>query len=281
MNSPTDSQIPGRKWIVTTCRGRLEHLRGALPTWLEHLPDWDPVVVCCDDPAATEYAAGELILAHRGIVVQVEQGQYFNKLEAIRLGAQIAAAGFRCDGRIVNEADLERTTGGRCVLPNDMVALLDADTYATPATGRGFALVDSQNAGIAGWGLRDDVGLLVAPLGILMKALDLMPVGWFEGYGPEDSALRVACWTFLRKSFVDLPMCWRRRQHNDRERQLHHSRAVMGAVRKNQEVMRELIRRIVAPEDRAQMAADCLRWPTVPGEVKMPENMVWSREQGS
>jgi hypothetical protein len=260
MNSPTNSQSHGRKWIVTTCRGRLAHLRESLPSWLEYLPDWDPVIVCCDDGAATEYASGEVVLAGRGICVTVFQGQYFNKLEAIRLGANVAASGFPPDGRTIDALNMPPPDECGFVGGEDMIAQLDADTIATPRTAAGLALVDAQNVGIAGWGTKDDMGVIVAPLGVFLKALESMPVGWFEGYGPEDSALRVACWVHVRKSFVDLPMCWRRRQHTDRERQRFHSRAVAGAVRKNQEVMNQLIRRLVAPEDQQKMRADCLRW---------------------
>lgn len=261
MSSPISEPTRPPKWIVTTCRGRVDHLRYALPSWIEHLPDWEPIVVCCDDPVATEYAAGELMLARRGICVQVAQGKYFNKLEAIRLGAAVAALGFRPDGRLIDKADVDHARGCSRDVSGEMIAQLDADTIATARTADGLATVDRYNVGIAGWGTKDDVGLIVAPLDVFLAALETMPVGWFEGYGPEDSALRVACWVQIRGPFVKLPMCWRRIQHTDSLRSKYHSRAVAGAVRKNQEVMQELIRRLVPQCDVEQMRAECLAWP--------------------
>jgi hypothetical protein len=268
MNSPT--KHAGRKWIVTTCRGRVAHLRESLPSWLDLLPDWDPIVVCCDDPIATEYAAGELHLAQRGICVHVEQGQYFNKLEALRLGVSVAACGFESVGETITGTDwIERTLRNNA-LGQDMVALLDADTVATRRTPAVLAGIGMDDVAMCGFGTRDDLGFLVVSLQIIMAGIAKMPVGWFEGYGPEDAALRVACWTVVKKPFVQVPAFWARIQHRDTERTRFHSQAMLRAIPTNKRVMGELMARIVRPEEMAQCRADCLEWPKRLGEYGRP-----------
>lgn len=264
MSSPT--KPAGRKWIVTTCRGRVAHLRVALPSWLERLPGWDPIVVCCDDPIAAEYVSGKLYLAQRGICIEVQQGQYFNKMEAIRLGVSIAACGFESTGQTITGADWIDRTLRDTAIGNDMVALFDADTVATHRTPKVMAGIGMDDVAVCGWGIRDDLGFLVVSLQILLEGMQKMPVGWFEGYGPEDCALRVCCWTVVKKPFVEVPAWWARIQHRDVERTRFHSRALKAAVAVNKTVIGELMARIVAPEDLARCRADCFRWPKRLGE---------------
>lgn len=246
----------------------MAHVRESLPSWLERLPDWDPIVVCCDDPIATEYASGELYLAQRGIVVSISQGQYFNKLEAIRLGVDIAACGFDPRGQTIGAETVERYRETRSIPPDSMVAQLDADTVANHRTAALMASVGRSEAGICGFGIRDDLGFLVVALPVLVRALELMPVGWFEGYGPEDCAIRVACWTLLRKPFRRLQARWARIQHSDAERVRYHSRSMLEAVRTNKRMMGELMARLIAPEDLAICKSDCLGWPKHPKEFR-------------
>jgi hypothetical protein len=255
------SQTSERKWIVTTCRGRLQHLREALPSWLEKMPGWDPIVVCCDDPQATEYAAGELLLAHRGICLQLEQGQFFDRLEAIRAGIKVVAAGFNPQGQTISAASIRNTAGARMIGEWDMVALLDADTIATGKTQAAFDEIDPLSAAVAGSGGRDDVGVLVVGAEVLVDALKLLPVGSFEGYGLEDCAIRVACWACLKEPFERLPFAWLRRQHTEHSRVAHHSRGMRWAVARNRVSMGELMARIIAPEELARCRAECLGWP--------------------
>jgi hypothetical protein len=260
MSSPI---APVRRWIVTTCRGRLAHLREALPTWLERLPNWDPIVVCCDDDEAATYAASELMAAKRGIAVRLTQGEYFNKLEALRAGIDFAQWGSLAKGGVFDAEAMDRSQlrSSHRPLEREMVALLDADTIATSQTAETLESIGVDEVGQCGFGTRDDLGLLVVNLDVLARGIALMPVGWFEGYGPEDCALRVACWTIVRKPFVQLPAHWVRRCHNDVERSRYHSRSVAEAVRINKQVMAELIERIVPPEDRKRCRAECMQWP--------------------
>jgi len=267
MNSPTKPPVSRpRKWIVTTCRGRVAHLRESLPTWLEKLPTWDPIVVCCDDPIAAEYAAGELVLARRGIVVQAIQGQYFNKIEALRVGVGIAACDFYPEGQVLGEEWL-------ALLEDDgddgdaMVALLDADTIATSRTEPLLNSVGLSDVGMCGWGTRDDMGILIASVRALWGGLRQIPKGMFEGYGPEDASLRVAVWTQVKKPFVPLLSTnWVRKAHTDRERTRFYAESMRSAVPANKAAQGELMARILAPDEVARCKADCLYWPKRIGE---------------
>ena len=255
MNSPSRK----RSWIVSTCRGRVQHLRDALPSWLDRLPEWDPIVVCCDDPQATEYVAGELMLARRGICVSISQGQHFNKLEAVRIGVGIAACGVEPTGQTISQGPL----GDWICLPDsaERIALLDADTVATTKTAELLEGIGAEDVAICGWGTRDDLGFLVASVGTVWAALGKMPVGKWEGYGPEDASLRVACWALVRKPFVLVPAFWARRTHSDRDRTRYHRLGMSGATRANKIAQGELMAALIAPEDLPRCRADALIWP--------------------
>jgi hypothetical protein len=236
-------------------------LRVALPSWLERLPNWDPLVVCCDDPVATEYVAGELILAKRGICIEVTQGQYFNKLEAERIGVHAARLGVDPCGQTIGERTLEQAKGCNGCTVDDMVALLDADTVAVNKTAALLESIEPDDVGICGWGTRDDMGFLVASVDVLWRGLEQIPVGMFAGYGPEDAALRVACWTQVKKPFVTVPALWARRQHSDRERTRFHVVGMKGAVPANKAAQGELMARILKPEELPRCKVDALKWP--------------------
>jgi hypothetical protein len=252
MNSATSSRRPN--WILTTCRGRLEHLRESLPSWLERMPRWDPVVMCCDDPQAEEYAAGELHLAQRGFCVGLAQGQFFNRLEACRAGINLIGSGFDPAGQAITARNWQVNP----VADDDMVAFLDADTVAIPGTtDTRLRSIGPNDVGISGTGIRDDMGLIVASVRVFREALALIRVGSFVGYGPEDCALRVACWTVVRKPFVRLPSCWARKRHSDRLRTAFHERSMGASSKGNCDALGDLVARIVRPGDMAQCHADC------------------------
>jgi hypothetical protein len=259
MNSPTKHR--GRRWIITTCRGRVDHLRVSLPSWLELAPSWDPIVVCCDDPVATEYVSGELVLAHRGICLELEQGQYFNRLEAIRVGLKLARAGFDARGQTIGVRSIEQAAGCVGFGEDDMVALLDADTVAIRKTEALLDSIDSSDVGICGFGTRDDIGFLVCSVRVLTAALAEIPEGMFQGYGPEDSSTRVACWAQVKRPFVLVPALWARQTHSDALRTRFHRVGMAGSVPANALAMGELMARLLAPEEIPRCEADCLQWP--------------------
>jgi len=258
MNSPIKPR--DRSWIITTCRGRAAHLRVSLPTWLERLADWEPIIVCCDDPEAAEYVAGELALSQRGILVSTNQGETFNKMEAIRLGAKIAASGFAPRGQSFGDG-VAKTHGWIGAGERDMVALLDADTVANDRTWRVLAAVDPSNAGMCGTGTREDLGFLVCSLRALWAGLEQIPAGMFDGYGPEDASLRIAVWTQIKKPFLLLPADWARKRHPDALRTRFQRQSMKGSVLRNKLAQVALMRRLVAPEELARCKSDCLRWP--------------------
>jgi hypothetical protein len=185
-----------------------------LPSWLERLPSWEPAVICCDDPEAADYVSGELMLAERGACLVLEQGAYFNRLEAIRAGIGVLQSGFVPCGQMFTAREFPANPDA----DNDLVAMWDADTVAVRSTERALASLGPSDVAIAGSKVRDDMGFLVASLGVLRRALAQIPVGMFQGYGPEDCALRLAVWKEVRKPFARVSPCWARRQHSDTDR---------------------------------------------------------------
>lgn len=234
------------RWLLTTCRDRLAHLRESLPAALERLPLWTPVVVCCDDPASVEYARGECAIHGRGWVLPVNQGQYFNKLEAERVGV----------GYLVGLISTDDAT------PDDLVCLWDADIVATRMTASVLDPVSPPDVAVCGWGAQpDDFGFLICPLGTLWRAFGLVESNTFEGYGPEDMALRIAIWSLMRRPFVQLPAEWAHRQHSTRLRSRHYAQGVKGSSAANTAQMEALAARLIPAEDRPRLDADAMVSP--------------------
>jgi hypothetical protein len=246
-----------RKWILTTCRGRLAHLKESLPSWLERLPAWDPLVVCSDDPAAVEFASDAVQRAGHGLVIATSQGGRFNKLECLRLGIELAAFGVEPIGQCLTVPPMPSASGGLETESFDLMALLDADTVATRPTERALARVGADDVGISESGARDDMGVLVANVGTLAKAVRMLPVGSLEGYGPEDCALRVACWTHVRRRFVRIPACWARRQHSNRLRVLNYRLSIARTFQLNDATMGKLVSQWLKPAELDQCKSDC------------------------
>lgn len=240
MSSPTNG---GRKWLLSTCRGRVDHLRAHLPNWLEKMPTWEPVVVCCDDSAAFEYCAGELTLAGRGIALLTEQGQYFNRLEAIRLGIGVIQSGVVPAG----QAFTARVFPPNESADNDLVAMWDADTVAIRGTERALSTLAHNDVAIAGSTQRQEMGLLVASVRLLRLGLEEIPTNCFRNYGHEDCGLRLGVWAHHRREFVKIRPCWSRKQHNDRLRREFYGDVLDRSGERNNQALGELVARLVPP----------------------------------
>jgi hypothetical protein len=243
MNSPA-APPSQRRWILTTCRDRLEHLRESLPSVLQHLPNWTPLVVCCDDPEAADYAMRTCFAAHRGCVLTCEQGQYFNKLEAERFGLQ-------CLTKVVTDLEAD-----------ELVCFWDADVVATVETHEVLDGLSSDDVAVCGWGAQpDDFGFLVSPLGVLYKAISKIGENQFVGYGPEDMAIRIAIWSIVRKPFVQVPAMWAHKQHTDHARSQHHPTGIKACSSTNGRQLDRIRADLVAASDVAQLNQDALVSP--------------------
>ncbi len=242
MSSPING---GRKWLLSTCRGRVQHLREHLPNWLERMPTWDPVVVCCDDHAAFEYCAGELMLAGRGIALLTEQGQYFNRLEAIRAGIGVIQSGLCPTG----QAFTARIFPPDPAADNDLVAMWDADTVAIRGTEHALSTLTATDVAIAASTQRQEMGILVASVRLLRLGLEEIPPNWFRNYGHEDCGLRLGVWAHHRREFLKIRPCWSRKQHGDRMRREHYGDLLDRSGARNCEVLGELVARLVPPGD--------------------------------
>lgn len=244
MNSTPAPKV--NRWLVTTCRDRLAHLQESLPAALERLPLWTPLVVCCDDPTSTEYARGECAINGRGVVLPIIQGQYFNKLEAERVGVGYLVG-------LIATAD---------ATPDDLVCFWDADVVATRETASVLDALAAPDVAVCGWGSQpDDFGFLVCPLGTLWRAFGLVEANTFQGYGPEDMALRIAIWSLLRRPFVQVPAEWAHKQHNDRLRSQHYAQGIQGSSAANGQQMAALAARLISVEDRARLGVEALVSP--------------------
>lgn len=260
MNSGNPAE-PNRElrtnWILTTCRGRVAHLRESLPSWLHHLRDWAPLVVCCDDREAFEYASGELRLANKGAVVYVEQGEYFSRLEAIRTGVRALLCGIQSNGDAHEMTALEphyyenATIGGQ-------IALLDADTVALCTTAQALAKIDRYDSGIVMGGIRDDMGFLICHGDAMRSAFDLIEPGTFNGYGFDDNAIRVGVWLACGGRMYPVRQCWARRLHSDRERTAYHAKPMGPASQLNGLALGALIAKHVPRADWEAVVKVCL-----------------------
>ncbi len=155
--------------IITTCKGRLEHLKQALPTWLAHTSCQIIVVdYGCPDRTA-QWAFG--LNDERVFVIQpaaaLEPGATFSKARAINAALSL-------------------------VLPEKKIVLLDADTLVP--TGVFAEVAGALNPGrflVAEPSIatRDLTGVLVA------RAGDLQAIGGFDegmsGWGAEDLDVRM------------------------------------------------------------------------------------------
>jgi hypothetical protein len=235
-------------------------LRDSLPSWLERIPGWDPIVVCCDDPAATEYASGELMLARRGFVLSIHQGQYFNKLEAVRAGMGLVGQDVDGTGEAFDE-NWPLLTPPFAAL-NASVCLLDADIVATRGTGAMLNALASDEVAVCGWGASpDDFGFIACPAGLLWRGMSLLPVQRFEGYGPEDMALRIAIWSLSKRPFREVPAEWAHRQHDDQSRQRWHPINLRMASQRNGNIMQDMISELIPLEERDRMGKECMQSP--------------------
>lgn len=248
------------KYLLSTCRGREMHLREALPTWLERMPTWTPVVVCCDDPRAAEYCCDEMERTGRGIAIVVTQGPEFNRLEAIRAGVRVLSSGVLALDRprgamLISFADHDWPIVTR--QDDSVVAIFDADTIATRQSERVFGAIFPDEVAISGTNIRDDFGLLVASLGVLRRAIDVIEPASFRGYGPEDCALRAAVWYANRRTFRRLTDGWTRRQHRNDLRTRYYPDGLRATAGRNNVALGELVAKLVDPQDIGMLAADC------------------------
>lgn len=257
MNSGPNVDHTRINWILTTCRGRVSHLRESLPSWLDWLPSWSPLVVCCDDREAYDYAAGELRLAGRGAAVYVEQGPYFSRLEAIRSGVRALLCGVQSVGGAWTASELEPHYYEPTTI-RGQVALFDADTVAIRTTAAALTRVGRYDAGVVVGGIRDDMGFLMCHGDALRSALDAIPAGMFSGYGFEDCALRVGVWRATGGKFVGVPPCWARKIHTDRERAANHAAPISQTSTANGVALGRLIADTIQPSDWEACAAACL-----------------------
>lgn len=254
--STADSTFGGRKWLLTTCRGRAHHLREALPTWLHHLPDWSPLVVCCDDLEAFTYAASALGTAGRGAAVFTRQGDYFSRLEAIRLGVRALETGIDDNGTSFklqfgvprNEPDLP----GR-------IAIFDADTVALSVTKLALVTNDPDAVLISKPGARHNFGFICARAAVIQHAVNAIPQGMFDaGYSFEDTAIRVAAWVETNGNFESIAPLWGRIGHPDAERVSNYRNPMHISSRINATAIGRLITDLIDPKDWAACVRDCM-----------------------
>jgi hypothetical protein len=229
-------------------------LRKHLPSWLELMPEWQPAIVCCDDSPAFEYVADELHQAGRGFALWLEQGPTFNKIEAMRAGLLTIASGIDPAGQAFTVRPPAELAESRA---DDQVAIWDADTMAMRHTERALSAVEASAVAVVGRGSRDDLGFLLAPLRLLVAGFALIPPGEFEGWGPEDCAMRVAVWYYYRRPFSLVRPCWARAQHQDALRGRFQALNLKSSAWVNAQALAALAVRLLTPEERTQCETDC------------------------
>jgi len=252
-----DSTFGGRKWLLTTCRGRGHHLREALPTWLQHLPDWSPLVVCCDDLEAFTYAASALGTAGRGAAVFTRQGNYFSRLEAIRLGVRALETGIDDNG-----TSFKLQFGAMATPEADLpgrIAIFDADTIALSVTKLSLATEDPGEVLISKPGARHNFGFIAAKACVIQRAVNAIPRGMFDaGYSFEDTAIRVAAWRETAGNFREVAPLWGRIGHTDTERVSNYENPMHISSRINATAIGRLISDLIIPSDWAECVHDCM-----------------------
>lgn len=190
--------MPVRYSIVTTCKGRLDHLRRTLPRFLSQ-PDAEVIVVdyaCPDNTAAL--IAREF---PRCRVVVAGDVQGFNLAHARNLGAEAA----RGEWLVFIDADV--------VMAEDFVPRLEK--FLTVGEFYGFPSVSPERHGIYG--------------SCVIRRSDFQSVQGYDaamqGYGGEDEEL-YARMRLIRAKRVALPedLIERVIQHGDVERTVFHDR---------------------------------------------------------
>lgn len=255
--STADSTFGGRKWLLTTCRGRAHHLREALPTWLQHLPDWSPLVVCCDDLEAFTFASSALGTAGRGAAVFTRQGDYFSRLEAIRLGVRALETGIDDNGTSF-KLQLSGFDTVEDILPG-RIAIFDADTIALSVTKLALASDKPDAVLISKPGARHNFGFISAKAWIFQRALLQIPRGMFDaGYSFEDTAIRVAAWAETNGNFEQVQPLWGRIGHTDAERVSNYRNPMHISSRINATAIGRLITDLIDPKDWAACVHDCM-----------------------
>ena len=216
------------------------------------------MVVCCDDPEATRYASETLAMAGRGAVVSTVQGRWFSRLEAIRTGLHaLAALGIEPTGQAYDvqlpEVDdqPEPFLAGR-------IWIFDADTVAIRTTRSVLDQIDPYSFGVVSGGNRDDLGFIVAGASILQCALAFVERGAFNGYGYEDSAIRVGCWAATGGAIVTVPPCWVRRNHSNAKRTENYEEPSRVSSVKNGAYLGRLITRLIERNYWQKCCSDCI-----------------------
>lgn len=143
--------------IVTTCKGRLDHLKQTLPGRLD-LPDCECVVVDYDCPQGT----GDWVERHcpAARVVRVADRLAFNLAEARNLGARAAGGAWLLflDADIASEPGLvealrPRLIPGHFYVPHPR----PLEAWGTVLVAKGdFATIDGYDEILSGWGGEDD-----------------------------------------------------------------------------------------------------------------------------
>ncbi len=161
MTVPT-TQLPVTTCIVTTCMGRLEHLRETLPTWLEHTPY--PVLVAtfedCPDNT-TRWSKEQSARDDRVNGIQVPaRGGVFDKARALNAALWFArTCGVRraimldADTRVLGDIRVVEEPGTMFIAKPDkatgsLAGFLAADLAALKAAG-------DYDDGMVGYGAED------------------------------------------------------------------------------------------------------------------------------
>jgi len=233
------------------------------------MPNWSPLVVCCDDEEAFAYAQGELMVAGRGAAIHTRQGEYFSRLEAIRLGVHALERGIDSRGgsfllqlpEALPSADFFGSSvnlyNGQAVIPG-RIAVFDADTIALGPTEGALEQIDDYSVGICKLGARHNMGFICASAATIQAGISLTERDSFHGYGFEDNALRVGCWAATGGAFVHIHPCWARIGHTDAVRNTHYREPPGVSSKKNASVLGRLIAKVVDRDRWDECIADCL-----------------------
>ena len=181
--------------ILTTCKGRSEHLRPALQSWLDFMPGWSPVVVAVDDPRAQ--AITREICARREYALVCMSQNGFSRLGALSAGVD----------------DLPPDTESVAILDADCVMLLHSRHWFIGDWSDAFRIVEPEANGSF---CRDDFGDLLTHANVLRTAYDLLgDISDWVGYGWEDVLLRCACWVVTEGHVKRAPARWAHIPHTD------------------------------------------------------------------
>ena len=184
--------------IISTCKGRSEHLRDALPSWRDCLPGWLPLVVAVDDPAAAS------------LVREVCRGREFGLVE-------ISQVGFSRLGAIAAAVErLPFDAQSVVIFDADLVALLHTESWLAGDWSNAFQIVGPAPNGSF---CRDDFGVIVSSAKVFRAAFELLgDISDWTGYGWEDVLLRAACWYVTNGAVKKSPARWAHIPHSDEMR---------------------------------------------------------------